>query len=146
MIIYEQIEQDFKQAYLNKEESVVSVLRMLKAVLKNAQIQKIAELTDEDVIKVLKSEVKKRKESALEYQQGNRQDLADKETEEVKIIEKYLPEQISEDKIRLVVKEVIGQNQGMNNGKLIGAVMSQLKGQADGNVVKKIVEEELASN
>jgi len=143
MNILEQIEYDFQQAFKDKKQSVVSVLRMIKAALKNAQIAKKDELNDEDVIKVLKSESKKRKEAITDYEKANRQELVDKEKQELEIIAKYLPEQLSEEQIQQVVKTKIKELETDNIGKLMAAVMQELKGQADGSIVKKIVEQEI---
>jgi hypothetical protein len=145
MSILEQINNDFQQAFKNREESAISTLRLILATLKNERIKKMADLEDEDVIKALKSEVKKRKEAILDYQKGQRNDLVQKEEAEIKIIEKYLPAQMSEQDVRQKVKEILGGLEDKGNlGKTMGVVMSQLKGQADGSLIKKIVEEELA--
>jgi len=145
MSILEQINNDFQQAFKNREESAISTLRLILAVLKNERIKKMADLVDEDVIKALKSEVKKRKEAILDYQKGQRNDLVQKEEAEIKIIEKYLPAQMSEENVRQKVKEILGGLEDKGNlGKVMGLVMKELKGGADGNLVKKIVAEELA--
>ncbi|MFC1598850.1 GatB/YqeY domain-containing protein [Patescibacteria group bacterium] len=144
MNILEQIDHDFQQAYKEKNESVVSVLRMIKAALQNAQIQKKDKLGEDDVLKVLHSESKKRKEAVTEYDKAGRQELADKEKAELEIISKYMPAQMSEDQIKEKVKEIIKQQDTDNIGKVMGAVMQELKGQADGNLVKQIVEQELS--
>ena len=144
MSILESINNDFQQAFKKREEIAISTLRMILAATKNERIKKMADLDDEDVIKVLKSEIKKRKEAISDYEKGNRNDLAEKEKEEIRIIEKYLPTQMSEDEIRNKVKEILAKLEEKENlGKIIGLVMKELKGQADGNLVRKIVEEEL---
>jgi len=144
MSISEQINSDFQQAFKNREQSVVSTLRLLLASLKNERIKKMADLEEEDVLKILKSEIKKRKESIVEYQKGNRQDLVDQEASEIKIIEKYLPAQLSEDEIRQKIRDILAKTEDKSNlGKVMGLIMNELKGQADGNIVRKIVEEEI---
>lgn len=144
MSILEQINIDFQQAFKDREHGAIATLRLLLAALKNERIKKMADLEDADTIKVLQSEVKKRKESILEYQKGNREDLADREKAEIQIIEKYLPAQMGEEEIRKTIKKIIRHlgDEG-NLGKIMGAVMAELKGKADGNLVKKIVEEEI---
>lgn len=144
MSILEQINNDFQQAFKNREQGALATLRLVLAALKNERIKKMADLEDNDVIKVLKSEVKKREEAILDYQIGGRKDLVDKENAEIKIIEKYLPAQMSEEETRRRVKGIIKHlGDESNLGKIMGAVMAELKGQANGNLVKKIVEEEL---
>ncbi len=145
MSLLEQIEKDFQQAFVKKEQAVVSTLRLLLAALKNERIQKKEDLKDEDVVKVIKSEIKKRKESIIEYEKANRQELADKEKKELEILEKYLPKQMSEEEIEKKVKEIINQLEDKENiGKVMAAVMSELKDKADGSLVKQIVEKEIA--
>jgi len=144
MSILEQINNDYQQAFKKREESAISTLRLILAAAKNERIKKMADLNDEDVIKVLKSEMKKRKEAISDYQKGKRPDLAKKEEEEISIIAKYLPAQMSEEEARKKIKELLSQIQEKDNlGKVMGLVMKELKDQADGSLVKKIVEEEL---
>lgn len=144
MSILEQINNDYQQAFKKREESAISTLRLILAATKNERIKKMADLNDEDTIKVLKSEMKKRKEAITDYQKGNRNDLAMKEEKEVNIIAKYLPAQMSEEEVRKKIKELLSQFQEKDNlGKVMGLMMKELKDQADGSLVKKIVEEEL---
>ena len=144
MSILEQINKDFQQAFKNRETSRISTLRLFLAAAKNERIKKMADLEDEDVIKILKSEVKKRKEAISDFQKGERADLAAKEEAEIKIIEKYLPVALSEEDLRQKVQTILKQLEEKENlGRVIGSVMKELKGQADGSLVRKIVEEEL---
>jgi hypothetical protein len=145
MSILEQINNDFQQAFKKREESAISTLRLILAVLKNERIKKRADLDDEEIIRVLKSEIKKRNEAILDFQKGQRDDLVQKEQAEIKIIEKYLPAQMSEEQVRLKVREILDQIEDKGNlGKVMGQIMSELKGGSDGSLVRKIVEEELA--
>lgn len=142
------IEQDFKQALKAKDETKLSTLRMLKSVLYNQKIgSKKSELSDEEVIKTMASEVKKRRDSVTAYQEGNRPELAAKEQAEIEILTKYLPAQLSEEEIRQIVGKTIEDNPEAkdNMGLAMGKVMPQLKGKADGNLVKKIVKDILES-
>ncbi|MFA5188446.1 MAG: GatB/YqeY domain-containing protein [Patescibacteria group bacterium] len=144
MSILEQINQDFQQAFKNRETSTISTLRLVLAAAKNERIKKMADLQDEDIIRVLKSEVKKRKESISDFQKGERPDLVANEEAEIKIIEKYLPATLSEEDLRQKIKAILqGAEDKENLGKVIGLVMKDLKGTADGSLVRKIVEEEL---
>ena len=145
----EKIQADIKKAMIGKEALRVSVLRMLMAVILNKEKEKKAELNDEETLELALSEAKKRKDSIEQYQKGNRQDLVDQEKEELGILNEYLPEQIPEDEIRKIVKEKIeeiGASGPQDTGKVMGQLMSQFKGKADGGLVNKIVQEELKNN
>ncbi len=143
MSLLAQIEKDYEQAFKNRQQTVVSTLRLLLAALKNEMIKSKGDLTEDAIIKVIKTEVKKRKESIFEYEKADRMELATAEKEEQLILEEYLPEQMSEEDVRLKVKEILSSIDDLDNiGKVMGAVMGQLKDAADGNLVKKIVEEE----
>ncbi len=149
-MLQQQINADFLEAYKAKRELEISTLRMLKASIANKQIEKKMSkeetLSDEEAIIVIKSEVKKRKDSAESYESGGRADLAQKEKEEVVILEKYLPQQLSEEKVRELVKGVISEMGTVNPsefGKVMGAVMAKSEGTADGQMVSKILKEEL---
>ncbi|MEK7653270.1 MAG: GatB/YqeY domain-containing protein [Patescibacteria group bacterium] len=151
MPIQQQIEQDFLSAFKNKAEAEVSALRMLKSALINRKIEKgVAKdenLGDEEVLAVLKSEVKKRKDSILEYEKGGRPDLADKEKAEVDLIGKYLPEELGEEALLEMVKEAITETGAANPadfGKVMGLAMKKAAGAADGQVVSRLVKEELS--
>ena len=143
MAILTQIENDFQQALKQKETSIISTLRLLLTALKYEKINKRAELEEEDVNKIVKSEIKKRKEAIEEYTKAERTDLADKEQQELTILAKYLPEQLSEDVVKAMVQTIITQTDSANFGQIMGKVMAELKGQADGAMVKKMVEEAL---
>ena len=142
MTILEQIDQDLLQALKSKNQDALSTLRLIMAALKNERIKKMQDLTDEDTIRILKSEIKKRREAINDYTQGNRPDLAEKEQKEIPLIEKYLPAQMGEDELKTKIKAILQDMTDKDNaGKVMGKVMAELKGQADGALVKKIVEE-----
>ncbi|MBT4723165.1 GatB/YqeY domain-containing protein [Candidatus Falkowbacteria bacterium] len=146
MQLQKQIEQEFLTAFKAKQELDLSVLRMLKSSLKNKEIEIKRELKDEEVLAVLKTEVKKRKDSADSFSAADRSDLADKELSEIKILEKFLPEQLDEGSIGSIVDEVLttlSDEDKSNFGKVMGAVMQRVGGQADGGVVRKVLEEKL---
>ena len=141
MTIKEEINQSLIKALKAKETERVQTLRGLLASLKNAEIEAKGELKDDRVIEVLRREVKQRKEAAVEYQKGNREDLVKKEESELDIIKEYLPEEISDQKIEAAVKEAIektGASSKQDIGKVMGVVMAELKGQADGARVSQI--------
>ena len=142
----DQILDDLKQAMIAKRKLELSVLRMLITALKNKKISLGSggkdDLSEEQIIEVIAGEVKKRKDSIVFYEEGGRKELAEKEQEEIKILEKYLPEQISEDDLEKEIKEIIsslGEVRAKDFGRVMGAVMPKFKGKADGSAVMAIV-------
>lgn len=134
-----------------KDEAGLSVLRMLSGAIKNREISlregAAKDLGDEEVIEVVKSEIKKRNDAIASYETGGRKDLADKEAGEVKILEKYMPPQLSDEEIDREVKgiiEAMGPIAPSDFGKAMGQVMAKLKGKADGNKISAAVKKALA--
>lgn len=149
--LLEKIIADLKTAQLNRNEVVLGVLRMLVSSIKNKEIEKRtksgeSELNDEEITAVISTEAKKRREATEQYKIGGRPELAEKETNELNILSKYLPAQLSEDEIKKIVQEAIVEIQAtdlQDLGKVMLAVMLKVKGKADGGLVNKIVKEEL---
>ncbi len=158
--------QDLNEAVKKKEEVESLVLRSLLAAILNKEKEKRykiaklepeteekecapkSQLTDEEVIEVIFSEVKKRKEAILEFEKGKREDLVEKEKKELEILERYLPKQLSEEEIKKLAKETIvkiGAKELKDIGKVITQLMPKVKGKADGGLVSKIVRELLIS-
>jgi len=128
------------------DKSRILGLRNIIGKIKAVQIDKGETLTSEESLKILKSSAKQLKESIKQYKQGNREDLAEKEIFELSILEKYLPEQLSEEEIRGKIKKIIeemGAQSMQDMGKIMGAAMKNLGNLADGKIVQKIVTEEL---
>ena len=151
MSIKEQIFTDLKEAMKAKDQDRLRVLRSLKAKLMEKEIAERqggeAELSDEQALQVLTKAAKQRKESIAQFTDGGREDLVANEEMELEIIEEYLPEMMSEDEVREVVKDKIaamGASGPQDMGKVMGPIMGQLKGKADGSLVSSIVKEELA--
>jgi uncharacterized protein YqeY len=144
MSLAQNIEIDFKNALKEQSALKLSVLRMLKSALKNEAIaKKQAELNDEEVSLVLRRELKKRQDSILAFESAGRNDLADQEKAEAIIIEAYLPALMAEVDIAKIVDSVIAS--GVNGfGLVMKEVMAQTKGQADGQLVQKLVKAKLA--
>ncbi len=149
-MLHQQIEADLKVALKAGEKEKAGVLRFLISAIKNHQIEIKAKkeeyLADEEILTVIRRQVKQRKDSIAEYEKGGRQELAEKEKTELGILEGYLPVQMAQDEIRAVVKAKmaeLGIADKSGFGKLMGAVMKELAGKADGDAVKKIVEESL---
>lgn len=144
MSLIKDLESALIVAMKEKQETDLSVLRMLKASLKNKAIELKKDLEDKDVVLVLKSEIKKRKESIETYNQAERQDLVDKEQVELSVLEKYLPAQMSEadirEKVEAVYASATDEEKG-NFGLIMKKTMSELKGDADGGLVSKVVKD-----
>jgi len=141
-MLLEQIQSDLKTALKMNDSLLVSTLRLLLSEIHNKKIEKQAELTEEEVIAVLRKEAKKRQESIEAYQKAGRQELADKESKELLILSKYLPQEMDSQELEKVIKEVIAEvgAQGAGDfGKVMGRVMSKVKGQIDGAKVSEAV-------
>lgn len=146
MSLKTQTEENIKQSLKAGQKEELSALRMLLAAVKNEEIAKQREATDEDVIAVVQRQIKQRKESAEIYEKAGREELSSKERAEIEVLSKFLPQQLSEDELRNVVQEVIStlpENEKNNFGKVMGMVMAKVKGRAEGNEVGRIVREML---
>lgn len=137
------IDNDLKSALKQRDQVKLGTLRMLKSALYNQEIaDKKETLDDKETVLIIRRELKKRQDSITSFEQGNRQDLADKEKLEAAILEKYMPAQISEADIARIVAEVIAS--GVDNfGQVMKEVMTKTQGQADGQIVQKLVKEKL---
>jgi uncharacterized protein YqeY len=146
MSILTTIESNLKDAMKSKNELLSSTLRMMKSDILYEKTKGTQELTDEKIIEVLTRSAKRRKEAIAEYEKAGRDDLARKEKQELEIIMQYLPQQMSADEIASHVDAVIASMGTITNkdtGKVMGQVMKDLKGKADGQVVKQIVTQKL---
>lgn len=146
MSLRNKIPEDIKDALRNKRSLELNVLRMLQSSIKNKEIDNKEELNDEQVIQVVSSEIKKRRDAADEFSKVGREDAADKEKEEIDILMKYMPEQMSEDEISNIVVSAVNET-GAKSMKDLGLVMKivmpKLKGKADGKIINNIVRTEL---
>jgi len=133
------IQDDLNKAVKENDENTKSVLRMLLAAVVNKEKEIGKEL--EDITDIVSSEAKKRREAIKEYEKGGRNDLADKEKAELEVLSKYLPEQLSEEEIKLLVKKAIEESDTKEIGKIMAVLMPQVKGKADGSEVNRIVRE-----
>ena len=141
------LHEELKVAMKSRNKAIIIGLRNIIGKLKAVQIDKGEPINDEESLKILMSTAKQIKESVEQYNKGGRSDLAEKELFELSLIEKYLPEQLSKDKIREVVKETIqstGSNSMQDMGNVMGIVMQKLSGSADGKLVQQIVRNELS--
>lgn len=147
MEIQEKIQDDMKAALKSGDKLVLETLRMLRAQMKNVTIAKGEDLSEEDVFGILSKEVKKRKESIKLYNEGGREELAEKEEKEMKILTAYMPEELSTEELDTIVSKAISETdaEGMKDmGKVMGAVMPQVKGRADGKVIQDLVKAKLS--
>lgn len=144
MTLLSTLNDDMKTAMKAKDKETLQVIRMLKASIQNEQIKKGADLNEEEELTVLSREMKQRRDSLTEFEKADRTDLAEKVKGEIAIVEKYLPAQLDEAEIRQIVADAIektGASSPKEFGKVMGAVMPQVKGKADGNQVNAIVKE-----
>ena len=147
MLLSQQIDNDRLAAMKAQEKLKLSTLRMLSTSIKNAQIAKKAELTDEEVQKVLRTEKKKRIEASEAFTKGGKQDLADKEMAELAFIEVYLPKQMTDEELTEIVTKALsdgGFTEANQFGQAMGAVMKEVSGRADGQAVQAKVKEPLS--
>ena len=148
MSLMDKLNDDMKQAMKDRAVLKLSVIRMVKAALKNEEINKGRLLSEDEVLTILTRELKQRRESLHEFEKAGRVELASKSREEIDVLSAYLPAQLSEDEIRDIVREGIAATNASSKkemGKVMGAIMPKVKGRADGNLVQKIVSEELPS-
>jgi uncharacterized protein YqeY len=147
MTLQEKLASDLVQAQKKGDKVRVSVIRMARAALKNAEIARGESLDENSVIDVVAREAKQHRESIAEFSKGGRQDLVDKEKAELAILLEYLPKQLSRDEISAMARDVIdkvGARGPSDKGKVMGQLMPQLKGKADGKEANEIVSELLA--
>lgn len=144
MTLKEKIKADLVAVMRAKEAEKLSVLRMLSAAIQTKEIAmrkgEDAVLSDEQVLEVIASEVKKRKDSVEAYEKGGRPELAENEKAEIEVLGKYLPAQISDEELERIVKDAVAEaGAGANFGAVMGKVMAKVKGKADGNRVSAMV-------
>ena len=140
------VEEAVKSAMRERNKEKTSTLRMALSELKKEEIDRREEITNEDSIKILQRMIKQRKESKAQFLDAGRSELANKENEEILILQDFLPEQLSEEAIKVIVLEAISETQAkepQDMGKVMGALKSKIKGNADMGIVSKIVKENL---
>ncbi len=161
-MLKEKIEADFKQALIQRKEIELSILRMSKAEilnkekekryalakeepnLSNQELEKKSILTDEEVLNVILSKIKKGREAVTEFEKGNRKDLVKREEAEIEVLKKYLPGQLSEKEIRKIVTAIIEKTKAesiKDMGRVMAELMPRIKGRAEGSLISKIVKE-----
>jgi uncharacterized protein YqeY len=144
MMLQDKVADDLRQAQKSGDKARVTVLRLVKAGVKNAEIAQGAPIDDAGVIDVITREVKQHRESISEFTKGNRQDLVAKEEAELATLLEYLPKQLSREEVMAIVRQVIeqvGATGPGDKGKVMSQLMPQLKGRADGREANDIVTE-----
>jgi uncharacterized protein len=147
MDLKEKLTEDSKAALKSGDKLRLSTIRMLLSEIKNAEIAKREDLTDEELMSIARREARKRREAIEEFGKGGRQDLVDKETYELGVLEEYLPSQMSDEEVSRIVEETIaevGATSPADLGKVMGALMPKVKGKADGKKVNQLVRDMLS--
>lgn len=148
MSLYDTIDSDLKSALKSKDSIRLSTLRMVRTALKNKEVELRRKLEEAEILRIFAQQAKQHKDSIEQYERGGRHDLADKEKQELAILESYLPSQLGEEELRSVIKAIIAET-GASGVKDIGKVMKEamvrLAGKADGKIVNKIVKDLLSS-
>ncbi|MEV3421269.1 GatB/YqeY domain-containing protein [Paenibacillus larvae] len=146
MSLSERLNEDMKQAMKSQDKFKLSVIRMVKASIKNFEIDQHKTLDDNEVLDVLSREIKQRKDSLQEFKQAGRDDLVQKLEAEIAILMEYMPQQLSEEEIKVIVQQTIqevGATSKADMGKVMGALMPKVKGRADGKLVNQLVQQSL---
>ena len=147
MALLSDIKSDLKQAMLGKDDLVRDTIRMFLAEVQRFEIDNKEEVDDAKALHIINKMIKQRNDSISQFKSGGRDDLADKEQQEVDILSKYKPEQLSEEDVTAKVKEAIkdsGASSMQDIGKVMGVLKSSLAGSADMGMVSKIVKDELS--
>lgn len=146
MSLKDRLQEDWKNALKGKDKFKASVISMAKAAILQVEKNDKSSLNDDQVIEVLAKEVKQRRDALQEFKKGNRQDLVDSTNAEIDILLQYLPQQLTEDEIREIVRESaekLGANSMKDMGKVMAAIRPNTNGRADGKIVSQIVKEYL---
>ena len=141
--------EDFKQALRSGDKLRVSVVRLLMALIKNREVEKRGPLTDAELLQAIVASCKQRQEAIEQYKQGGRQDLVDKESAELEILQSYLPKPLTSEELQAMVLEAIGEVQATSlkeMGKVMGVLMPKVTGRADGKMVNTLVREALSKS
>ncbi|GBF75416.1 aspartyl-tRNA amidotransferase [Paenibacillus sp. 598K] len=144
MNLNERLNDDMKQAMKSKEKFKLTTIRMLRAAVKNQEIELKRPLEDDEVLAILSREIKQRKDSLQEFQKAGREDLTANLAAEIDIISVYLPQQLTEEEIKVIVQQTIqetGASSKAEMGKVMSALMPKVKGRADGKLVNQTVQQ-----
>lgn len=149
MSVYDKLLSDMKDAMKARDKVRLGVIRGIKAQVMNAKVADgNHDLTEDQINNIIMKEIKQQKESLEEFQKADRKDLAEEQEAKLKIAEEYAPKQLSEAEVEKIVQETISQvgaESMADFGKVMGAIMPKVKGQADGSVINKLVKQQLQS-
>ena len=143
----ERLNEEMKLAMKAKDKTRLSAIRMVRAAVRNKEIEKKTELDDDGISEVIANQIKRRKEAIELAQQGGRDELVESETTQVEVLQAFLPEQFSEDEIEAIVVKVIeevGATSMRDMGKVMGKLIPQVRGKADNTLVSQIVRKKLS--
>jgi uncharacterized protein YqeY len=138
---------DMKEAMKGHEKIRLSTIRMVRAAIKDAEINKRVELTDDEILDIITRQVKFRRDAIPDYEKANRPDSVQQLQDEIKVLQSYLPKQLSEEEIRTVIRDTIQETGALgpqDMGKLMKNLMPKLKGRADGKQINQLVKEMLS--
>jgi uncharacterized protein YqeY len=147
MSLSERLNEDMKQAMKAQDKFKLSVIRMVRAAIKNIEIDTKRTLDDSEVLDVLNREIKQRKDSLQEFEKAGRDDLAENVKAEIAVLSEYMPQQLTEEEVKAIVQQTIqetGASSKADMGKVMGALMPKVKGRADGRLVNQLVQQLLA--
>jgi len=145
----ERLTEDLKTALRSGDKLKLSVIRLLTALIKNREVEKRGPLTDAEVVQAISSSCKQRQEAIEQYGQGGRQDLVDKETAELRILQSYLPQPLTSEELEGLVQAAIQEAQAASPkemGKVMAVLMPKVTGRADGKAVSALVRDMLSKN
>ncbi len=144
----ERLDADLKEAQKAKDTIRVNVIRMLKATIKNREVEKIGELTEQELLQAVNSQIKTRLEAIEGFKKGGREEQVKKEEAEMAFLKKYLPEQLSKEEIEALIEKAVKETEAAgprDMGKVMKALMPDVTGKADGKLVSELVKEKLSS-
>jgi len=147
MSLSERLNEDMKQAMKSQDKFKLSVIRMVRSAIKNIEIDERRTLDDNEVLDILSREIKQRKDSLQEFEKAGRTDLAENLQAEIVVLMEYLPQQLSEEEVKVIVQQTIqevGASSKADMGKVMGALMPKVKGKADGKLVNQFVQQLLS--
>ncbi|NEW05201.1 GatB/YqeY domain-containing protein [Paenibacillus sp. SYP-B3998] len=144
MSLSDRLNEDMKQAMKSQDKFKLSVIRMVRSTIKNSEIDLKRALDDNEVLDVLTREIKQRRDSLQEFAKAGRDDLADNLKAELVILAEYMPQQLSEEEVKVIVQQTIqqvGASSKADMGKVMTALMPQVKGRADGKIINQLVQQ-----
>jgi hypothetical protein len=144
----ERLDNDLKEAQKKRDAIRVSVIRMLKATIKNREVEKIGELSEQELLQAVSSQIKTRAEAIEGFRKGGREDMAKKEESEMAILKAYLPQQLTGEELSKLVDKALAESGAAgpkDMGKVMKLLMADVTGRADGKIVSELVKEKLSS-